>query len=311
MESRAGTSPAFLSAGEVGRAWPHARRSPPARGRLRRFPASGSSPRPGSRARLGDGAQVFDGLDISFKSGRIIGLAAKSGGGKTTLGYLLAGLLAPTDGKIVWQGEKLSPSDLLKKVSYLFQFPERQIFADSVYNEIAFGLKQHGISDDDIDKRIKWSLEIIGLSYREFADRSPYLLSGGEMRKIALASVIALRRPLTVYDEPTAELDFTSVEKFKSFVRDVKNSGMTQIVISHDTDFLFDVCDDIVILKGGAALLSCDKFELIKSAGIFEECDLSTPGIIAACQNVSLRDFVVHNRIGSITELSQKLKQIA
>jgi energy-coupling factor transport system ATP-binding protein len=255
-----------------------------------------------------DGVRVFDRLDLSVGEGRIVGLAAASGGGKTTLGYLLAGLLESSSGSIAWHSEKQNSSDLLTKVSYLFQFPERQMFADTVFDEIAFGLRQLGLPKDMIDSRVRSSLETLGLPHESFADRSPHFLSGGEMRKVALASIIALDRTLVFYDEPTAELDTESTDLLKTTFRALKSTGKTQIIASHDTDFLFETSDDIIVLRDGQVGFFGSTFELLDDPTILVDCGLSVPGVVDLCRSDGVREFVRTNRITSVRELVAKMK---
>ena len=182
------------------------------------------------------------------------------------------------------------------------------MFANTVFDEVAFGLQQLGLPKDLIDARIRSSLETVGLPHESFADRSPHFLSGGEMRKVALASIIALNRPLVFYDEPTAELDTESIDLLKTTFRDLKSTGKTQIIASHDIDFLFETCDDIVVLRDGEVGFSGSTFSLLDDPTILEECGLSVPGVVNLCRSDGVREFVRANRITSVRELVARLK---
>jgi len=254
------------------------------------------------------GNAVFDNLDFSVGGNRIVGIAAKSGGGKTTLGYILSGLAVPSGGRIQWNGDDITTVDLLTKVSYLFQFPERQFFCSTVLDEIAFGLQQMALSESEINDRIDEALELVGLALDGFKSRSPYHLSGGEMRKVALALVIAMKRPLIIYDEPTAELDVASTESFRRTLRDVRKQGSIQIIISHDTDFLFSMCDDLILLSKGSVVYSGCKFGLLDSPEMFELCDVATPDIVKWSIKAGAVEFVRGNRILSTSHLVDHLK---
>lgn len=254
------------------------------------------------------GDAVFESLDLSIPESRIIGIAARSGGGKTTLGYILSGLAAPAGGRILWNGANIDAKDLLKRVSYLFQFPERQFFCSTVHDEIAFGLQRMSLSESEVDNRVSDSLELVGLSSDKFRSRSPYHLSGGEMRKVAIASVIAMRRELIVYDEPTAELDSVSTESFRRTLESLGERGATQIVISHDTDFLFSMCDDLILLNHGSVVYSGCKFGLLDSPEMFESCGIATPGIVKWSISSGSVEFVRSNRILSSSHLADYMK---
>jgi energy-coupling factor transport system ATP-binding protein len=251
---------------------------------------------------------VFRSLNLQLRRNAVTGVAARSGGGKTTLATLLAGLQRPTSGSIHWLGSKADEDHLLRSVGYLLQFPERQIFCETVADEIKFGLNRLQLSAIDADIRIRESLRLAGLDSDSFIDRSPFRLSGGEMRKVALASVLALQRPLIIYDEPVAELDWESSRRFVSVVKKVSLSGVTQVVISHDSDFLFEVCDDLILLSEGVAKYAGAKFQLADNPAVFEECGVSVPAVISLCIERSCADYLVHYRISSVAELVEKLQ---
>jgi energy-coupling factor transporter ATP-binding protein EcfA2 len=217
--------------------------------------------------------------------------------------------MEPSSGAILWQGQEVNPSELLKTVSYLFQFPERQIFSRTVYDEIAFGLRQQNLNRDEVEERVQFAMQTVGLQYEDFAERAPHLLSGGEMRKVALASSIVLDRPLMIYDEPTAELDSDAVALLKAALRETKKRGDTQIIASHDVDFLFEMCDDFVMLRSGSVRFAGDKDGLYGQSGLFKECGLSVPMIVSVCEDRGLSDYARENRIVSVSQLVRKLQQ--
>jgi len=256
-----------------------------------------------------DGTKVFDDLSLTINERRVVGLAAKSGGGKTTLAHLMAGLLDPSSGTINIRDHECAVDDLLETVSYLFQFPERQVFLPTVREEVCYGLKQQGVNHRELNDGLHWALEMVGLDVASFESRSPFRLSGGELRKVALASIIALRRELTIYDEPTAELDSASREAFRRVLMSVKGDGRTQLVVSHDTNFLFDACDDILLMSNGGLVFEGDKFETIERPELYEKCGVAVPDIVSLCRRYrSAADIVVKNRIASLAELHARVK---
>ncbi len=248
-------------------------------------------------------APLFSNLNVAFKEGKCTALAGASGVGKSTLAQMLSGLRSWNRGRIFLGESEAEEHDLQTSVSYLFQFPERQIFESTVRREIEFGLKQLGLNSSERGTRVREALESAGLDFGVFAERMPTLLSGGEMRKVATASVIALQRPILILDEPTAELDRNSVHSLKRLIEKNSEAGLTQIVISHDTDFLYDVCDDFIMLATGFVRYSGPKSGLLDEPGVFSDCGLSVPGIVRLCEDADWRSIIRTYRISSVAEV--------
>ncbi len=256
-----------------------------------------------------DGVDVFDDLNLTLHCGRVTGIAALSGGGKTTLGLLLAGLIEQDGGDIVIGRIKTNAQDRLQNFCYLFQFPERQIFSATVFDEIAFGLECMGVEHSEIEQRVMSSLETVGLKFADFAQRSPFNLSGGEMRKVALASNLVLNRDVLIFDEPNVGLDNESVESFVRIVHNLDNNGRTQLIISHDTEFLFEVCDDLILMDKGRIRFVGDKYDVIEEPNVFRDCEIAIPTIVKLCENERIRNLVRNTRIRSVRQLVDTLKQ--
>ncbi len=256
-----------------------------------------------------DGVGVFDGLDLTLRCGRVTGLAAPSGEGKTTLGLLLAGLIEQDCGEIALNGTNIDAGGRLRNFCYLFQFPERQIFSATVFDEVAFGLERMGVVSHEIEERVIISLETAGLQFANYAHRSPFDLSGGEIRKVSLASNLALDRDVMIYDEPNVELDLLSAESFERMVRSLDDAGRTQLIISHDTEFLFDICDDLVLMHAGRVRFVGDKFDTLDDPGVFSECSVDIPQIVRLCEDEQILKLVRRQGVGSVRELMRVLKQ--
>lgn len=248
-------------------------------------------------------APLFSDLNLVFGKGRCTALAGASGVGKSTLAQMLSGLRRWSRGRIFLGETEAEEDDLQSSVSYLFQFPEQQIFESTVRREIEFGLKRIGLNSSEREARVREALELVGLDYGIFADRMPSLLSGGEMRKVAAASVIALRRPILILDEPTAELDRNSVHSLKRLIESNSKAGLTQIVISHDTEFLYDICDDFIVLSTGFVSYSGPKSALLDDLGVFNDCGLSVPGVVRLGKNTDWRRIIKARRYSSVAEV--------
>jgi len=178
-------------------------------------------------------------LSLRIAKGEWIALVGHTGSGKSSLAQLMAGLTAPTKGTVKhfgkpWNYPKDLSIDVRRRIGFLFQFPEHQFFAETVYDEVAFAAKNFEL--DSIEERVKKSLDIAGLSFDEFKDRSPFTLSGGEKRKVALASVIVCDPEVLILDEPSAGLDGASKKAFWDWLRSYSNSQRTVIFITHSLE---------------------------------------------------------------------------
>lgn len=222
-----------------------------------------------------DDNKLFSDFSCCFSSG-ISAIVGANGSGKSTLLDLIDGLLTPISGSVKI-GDILIDS-CRKRVGYLFQFPEEQIFNSTVYKEIEFGLKC--FKCDDIDKSIHESLDLVGLD-DSFLYRNPYKLSNGERRKVALASILCYKPDVIILDEPTVGLDNKSKIELMKLLRKLKNEfDKTIIIVSHDINFLHKFVDYVYLLKDGKIVLEGDKYSVFSNEEVMEECGLIVPDVL-------------------------------
>ncbi|WP_192702312.1 ATP-binding cassette domain-containing protein [Paenibacillus sp. OAS669] len=205
--------------------------------------------------------KAVNGITLSLPDGQFAAIMGPSGSGKTTLGQLAAGILMPESGlvyvdNIPTNSRKLW-SDLSNKVAYVSQFPEHQLFEETVFRDIRYGLRRKKYSDQEITAKVKDAMECVGLAFETYKDRSPFQLSGGEQRRAALAGAIVLEPKILVLDEPTAGLDSWARVKFLRLLTHLQRTKhMTIVCITHYLEDALEFADRLVILNNGS--LSCD-----------------------------------------------------
>ncbi|MDO4442398.1 MAG: energy-coupling factor transporter ATPase [Slackia sp.] len=196
-------------------------------------------------------------IDLAVYAGEFLGIAGHTGSGKSTLIAHMNGILKPTSGRVLVDGrdiaDKKAADEARAHVGVVFQYPERQLFAATVYDDVAFGPRNIGLSEDEVETRVASSLSLVGLDCDELRESSPFELSGGQQRRVAFAGVLAMEPRVLVLDEPAAGLDPAARREFLSLVSSLqKETDMTVVMVSHSMDDLAALCDRIVVLKEGA-----------------------------------------------------------
>jgi len=225
-------------------------------------------------------------INLKINKGEFIGVIGHTGCGKTTLLQLLNGLLEPTEGKVLVDNidihqNKQKLREVRKKIGLAFQYPENQFFEETIAKEIAFGPKNMGIAGEELEQRIKKGIEMVGLDYYAYKDRSPFSLSGGEMRRIAIASILAIDPEILILDEPTASLDPQSCSKLLSVITDLYlKYQRTVIMVSHNMEIIAELAKRIVVLeKGGIVMDDTPKNIFQHSLRKLESIGLSLPPV--------------------------------
>ena len=193
-------------------------------------------------------SRIIENLNLELYPGQVLGLMGPTGCGKSTLALILAGLLKPISGEITLQGKKATQPELIKSVAYLFQSPERGMFADTLYEDVSYGPGNFGKNIETVERLVKRSFAQVGLDFDKFKDRSPFRLSGGEARLAAIAGVLACDKEIIILDEPTEELDYSGRMRIIKTINNLQESGKAIMLISHDEDFIHVAVDRIVEL---------------------------------------------------------------
>ncbi len=258
-------------------------------------------------------------MDVSLQiaSGEMVGIVGENGSGKTTLAQHLAGLLRPFSGQVRIDGLNISCSgvsraELRKKVGLVFQYPEHQLFADTVFHEISFGLLQEKtLSAAEITRRVQSSCASVGLDYEKFHRRSPFGLSSGEMRRVALASVLAQGANLLVFDEPTIGLDAEGKKDILGEIKSLHQAGKTVVIVSHGIEDLPDLVDRLIVLEEGRILMAGSPAEVFSFLLQSGKPNSFVPSIFRLCQelqsggggNIPGRIFRVEEAVSYIDQL--------
>ena len=209
-------------------------------------------------------------INLDLESGKFIALVGKTGSGKSTLVQHINSLIHPTSGTIDIDGfinssvKKERTKDikgLRKHVGLVFQFPEYQLFEETVERDVAFGPKNVGMKEAEAIEKAHWALEKVGLG-KSFFERSPFELSGGEKRKVAIAGILAMEPKILVVDEPTAGLDPAAAKDTMSLFKKINEEGTTVILVTHDMDLVASYCDEVVVMENGKVEAQCSPSKL-------------------------------------------------
>lgn len=220
-------------------------------------------------------------LSLTIKSGDFWGIIGHSGSGKSTLLQLLAGLIQPSSGTLCLDGESLqSPklrSKLFARIGIAFQYPEQQLFAPTVGEDIGFAARNAGLSATDCDQRVRQAMAKLNLDYQRYATRSPFELSGGEQRRVALAGILVLQPELLILDEPTAGLDPAGREHLMDVIHDLHSGGCSVVMASHSMEDIAKLANRVLVLVEGRPFLQGSPAEVFRHADELRTHNLGVP----------------------------------
>ncbi|GAQ24663.1 MULTISPECIES: energy-coupling factor transporter ATPase [Tepidanaerobacter] len=224
-------------------------------------------------------------INWSVKDGEFWGLIGHTGSGKSTLIQHLNGLLKPTSGQVLVDGVNIydkgvSLKSIRQKIGLVFQYPEHQLFEETVERDVAFGPKNMGLREDEISTRVKEALELVGLSYKEIKDKSPFELSGGQMRRVAIAGVLAMKPETLILDEPTAGLDPKGRDEIlEEIVRLRDKEKITVILVSHSMEDVAKLVDKLAVMYRGRIVSQGPPREIFQDYKGLVEIGLGIPQI--------------------------------
>lgn len=244
-------------------------------------------------------------LEIEKKS--FTAIVGHTGSGKSTLVQHFNGLLAPSAGSILVDGcninEKSAQAKLARrKIGMVFQYPEHQLFEETVYADIAFGPKNLGLSEEEIELSVKKAMQFVQLDYETYKDRSPFQLSGGQMRRVAIAGVIALNPEYLILDEPTAGLDPRARTQLLSRIAALHREGIGIVMVSHNMDDVAKLADQVIFMKQGEVTLQADPQIAFSAYEKLKEAGLEVPQITSLLQTLKNHGMSVHTDVFSFDQ---------
>lgn len=217
---------------------------------------------------------ALEDIDLVVDDGEFLGVIGHTGSGKSTLVQLMNALLVPTAGRVLVDGMDTRERKLRRKmrttVGLAFQYPETQLFANTVAEDVAFGPRNLDLPDDEVDRRVREALERVGMDYAEVAQRSPFDLSGGQQRRVALAGILAMEPRVLVLDEPAAGMDPATVSEIRAYLRELNDQGLTIVLVSHSMDDVAELCSHIIVLDHGTLHMQGTPAELFTAQNAAE-----------------------------------------
>lgn len=256
-------------------------------------------------------------VSMYVADGDIYGIMGATGSGKSTLLQMLNGLLIPDQGKIIINNQQTSRlkgrqmAELRQKAGLVVQFPEQQIFQLTVGSDIAFGPQNLDMDPDEIEKRVKWALNMVNLPYEEFINRSPQHLSSGERRRVAIAGVLAMQPQYLILDEPTAGLDTRGRSELLANLKDLnEKNGTTIIIVSHRINELLAVCSHLLVLVKGEVFQQGDIWSVLDNSQELIEQGFDLPVSRDVVDRLRQRGWEIDNRVRNTCEASQEIARV-
>ena len=241
-----------------------------------------------------EGPALFE-VNLEIKDGSYTALVGHTGSGKSTILQLLNGLLVPTEGSVVINDVKITSTSINKdikqvrrKVGLVFQFAESQIFDETVLKDVAFGPQNFGVSKDDAERLAREKLTLVGIS-EELFERSPFELSGGQMRRVAIAGILAMEPEILVLDEPTAGLDPAGRKELMSLFKRLHEAGMTIVLVTHLMDDVANFADTVYVMEKGRLVKSGEPRQVFQDVAFMESIQLGVPKITKFAQELENR----------------------
>lgn len=226
------------------------------------------------------GVEALKDVSVTIKDGEFVAIMGQNGAGKTTLVKHFNGLLKPTKGQVLVNNvdvSKVSVATLSKNVGFVFQNPDHQLFSETVEEEISFALRNFGFEESTVENRVTWALNLLGLA--QYRKTSPFMLSGGERKRVALASVLAWNPEILILDEPTIGQDYQQKEKLRQFVLQMRTQKKTVIIVTHDVEFVAECNPRVLLMREGKIIADGEAKKILTKPDVLEQASIVPPQI--------------------------------
>ena len=256
---------------------------------------------------------ALDDICMTVEDGEFLGIIGHTGSGKSTLVQHLNGLLKPTSGQVLVDGEDLNGEQvnrraLRQRIGLVFQYPEYQLFEETVAKDIAFGPKNQGLSKEEIDERVRYAMECVHLDYDRYSERSPFELSGGQMRRVAIAGVLAMKPSVLILDEPTAGLDPRGRDRILTMLEELHaRENVTIIMVSHSMDDMARLATRLVVMAEGKILATGTPREIFAREEMMISAGLGVPEAAQLCRELRAKGFDLPEDLYRPDELKEHL----
>ena len=227
-----------------------------------------------------NGVEALRNVSFKVRDGEFVAIMGQNGAGKTTLVKHFNGLLKPSKGSIRVDGvqtTKSSVASMARKVGFVFQNPDHQLFSETVEEEIAFALKNFGFEEEATEKRITWALNLLNLT--KYRKTSPFMLSGGERKRVALASVLAWDPQILILDEPTIGQDYQQKEKLRQFIVQMQTQRKTVVIVTHDVEFVAECNPRVVLMKEGQIVADGEGKDILTNIDVLAQSSIVLPQV--------------------------------
>ena len=262
-------------------------------------------------------SKAIDDISFEIKDNDFVGLIGHTGSGKSTLIQHLNGLLKPSSGEIIVNGFNITDKDLnlteiRKRVGIVFQYPEYQLFEETVEKDIAFGPGNLGLDEEEISKRVRKSMEAVGLDYETYKDKSPFDLSGGQKRRVAIAGVIAMNPEVLILDEPTAGLDPGGRDEIFNLIKKLhRDNNITIILSSHSMDDMAKLAQTIIVMNHGKIEFMGTPREVFTShAARLREIGLDVPQVLELATKLRNKGFDIRPDVLTVEEIKDEILKV-
>ncbi|MPQ33679.1 energy-coupling factor transporter ATPase [Clostridium estertheticum] len=260
--------------------------------------------------------KAIDDVSIEIKQGEFVALIGHTGSGKSTLIQHINGLLKPTSGTILVDDiditkKKMKLTNIRKKVGLVFQYPEYQLFEETIEKDISFGPRNLGLDNDEINRRVQRAMKIVGLGYEEYKDKSPFEISGGQKRRVAIAGVVAMEPKVLILDEPTAGLDPKGRDDILNKIVELyKANNMTIILVSHSMEDVAKVANRVLVMDKGKCILDGTPEKVFREIDTLEGVGLAVPQVTYLIRELRNKGFDLSQDIFTIEKAKQELFKI-